>query len=55
MHGLHKNNKKDFKEKKFKEWSKKARELRDSYTDEQIEEFKIELQKLSDLYYIIDK
>ena len=51
MHGLHYNHQKEFKEKKFKEWSKKARELRDSYTDEQIEEFKIELQKLSDMYY----
>ena len=51
MHGLHYNHQKEFKEKKFKEWSKKARKLRDSYTDEQIEEFKIELQKLSDMYY----
>ena len=50
MHGLHYNHQKEFKEKKFKEWSKKARELRDSYTDEQIEEFKIELQKLSNQY-----
>jgi hypothetical protein len=30
---------------------KKARKLRDSYTDEQIEEFKIELKKLSDMYW----
>ena len=54
MHGLHYNHQKEFKEKKFKEWSKKARELRDSYTDEQIEEFKIELQKLSDMYYDVN-
>ena len=51
MHGLHYNHQKEFKEKEFKEWSKKARELRDNYTDKQIEEFKIELQKLSDMYY----
>ena len=51
MHGLHYNHIKAFKEKQFKQWSQKARELRDSYTDEQIEEFKIELKKLSDLYW----
>ncbi len=51
MHGLHYNHTKKFKEKQFKEWSKKARELRDSYTDEQIEDFKIELKKLSDMYW----
>ncbi len=51
MHGLHYNHIKKFKEKQFKEWSKKARELRDSYTDEQIENFKIELKKLSDMYW----
>lgn len=51
MHGLHYNHTKEFKEKQFKEWSKKARELRDIYTDEQIEDFKIELKKLSDFYY----
>ena len=50
MHGLHYNHTKKFKEKQFKEWSKKARELRDSYIDNQIEEFKIELNKLSNLY-----
>lgn len=52
MHGLHYNHTKKFKEKQFKEWSKKARELRDSYNDEQIEEFKIELQKLSDITFV---
>lgn len=52
MHGLHYNHIKEFKEKQFKEWSKKARELRDSYIDEQIEEFKIELKKLSYMYQI---
>ncbi len=51
MHGLHYNHTKEFKEKKFKEWSKKARELRDSYTDEQIEDFKSELKKLSNIYW----
>ncbi len=57
MHGLHYNHQKAFKEKKFKEWSKKARELRDSFKDkdDQLDEFKIELQKLSNMYYIIDK
>lgn len=42
---------KEFKESKFKEWSIKARKLRDTYTDEQIEEFKVELKKLSNLYW----
>ena len=51
MHGLHYNHTKKFKEKQFKEWSKKARELRNSYTDNQIEEFKIELKKLSYMYW----
>ena len=51
MHGLHYNHLKEFKEKQFKEWSKKARELRDTYTNEQIEDFKIELKKLSITYW----
>ena len=51
MHGLHYNHTKEFKEKQFKEWSQKVRELRDSYNDEQIEEFKIELKNLSDIYW----
>ena len=51
MHGLHYNHTKKFKEKQFKEWSEKARELRDTYTNEQIEDFKIELKKLSNLYW----
>ena len=50
MHGLHYNHQKKFTEKKFKEWSKKASELRDSYQDEQIEEFKVELKEMSDMY-----
>ena len=50
-HGLHYNHTKIFKEKQFKEWSKKARNLRDTYTDDKLEEFKIELQKLSNQYY----
>ena len=51
MHGLHYNHTKEFKEKQFKEWSKKARELRDTYNDEQLEDFKLELKKLSDMYW----
>lgn len=51
MHGLHYNHTKEFKEKQFKEWSEKARKLRDSYTDEQLEEFKIELRNLSSMYW----
>ena len=51
MHGLHYNHPKEFKEKKFREWSKKARELRNSYNDSKIEDFKIALTKLSDLYW----
>ena len=51
MHRAHYTHTKKFKEKKFKEWSKKARELRDSYTDEQIEKFKVELLKLSNMYW----
>lgn len=51
MHGLHYNHTKEFKEKQFKEWSKRARRLRDTYTDEHLEEFKMELKKLSDMYW----
>lgn len=51
MHGLHYNHTKEFKEKQFKEWSQKARRLRNTYTDEQIEEFEVELKKLSNLYW----
>lgn len=51
MHGLHYNHQKKFTEKKFKEWSKKARELRKNFTDNQLEKFKVELKKLSDLYW----
>ena len=51
MHGLHYNHSKNFKERQFKEWSKKARELRNSYNDEQVEAFKTELKKLSNLYW----
>lgn len=50
MHRLHYNHTKEFKEKQFKVWSKKARELRDTYTDDQIEDFRMELKKLSDMY-----
>lgn len=51
IHGLHYNHSKVFKEKQFKDWSEKARELRDSYTDNRIEEFKITLKELSNLYW----
>lgn len=51
MHGLHYNHQKKFTEKKFKEWSKKARKLRDKFSDNQLEDFKIELKKLSSLYW----
>ena len=50
MHGLHYNHQKKFTENKFKEWSKKAIELRNNFNDSQIEKFKIELRKLSQLY-----
>lgn len=36
---------------KFNEWSKKAQKLRDKYSNEQIENFKIELKKLSAKYW----
>lgn len=51
MHMLHYNHTKKFKEKQFKEWSEKARELRDNYNDNQIEEFKITLKELSNIYW----
>lgn len=51
MYGRHYKNPKEFPEKKFKRWSKKAIELRNSYNHIQIEEFKIELQKLNQLYF----
>ena len=51
MHGLHYNHQKKFTENKFKEWSKKSRKLRDKFSDNQLEDFKIELKNLSDLYW----
>ncbi len=51
MYGRHYKHPKEFSEKKFKQWSKNAIELRNSYNDIQIEEFKIELQKLSQIYF----
>ena len=51
MYGLHYSNYKVFKEKQFKDWSKNAIELRKNYEDNQLEEFKIELKKLSDSYW----
>ena len=53
MYGRHYKHPKGFTENRFKQWSKKAIKLRDSFNDSQIEEFKIKLHKLSDLYYII--
>ncbi|MBS5857473.1 MAG: DUF6076 domain-containing protein [Clostridia bacterium] len=50
IYGLHYNHTKDFKERQFKEWSNKSRELRDIYNDSQINEFKQELQNLSQSY-----
>lgn len=50
IYGRHYAHSKEFKEKQFKEWSKKAIELRDSYDDSQIEEFKQEMKKLSQSY-----
>lgn len=47
MYVLHYNNSKKFTEDKFRKWSKQARELRDKYTDDKIEDFKEELKKLS--------
>lgn len=55
IYSRHYKNPKEFKEKQFKEWSKKARELIDSYNDSQIEEFKIELENLSNIYLKIQK
>lgn len=55
MYGLHYNNSKKFTEAKFKKWSKQARELRDKYLDDKIEEFKEELKNLSKIYYDVDK
>lgn len=51
IYGRHYSHPKKFTEKQFKQWSKKAIKLRDSYNDSQIEEFKIELQKLSQSYF----
>lgn len=51
IHRAHYTHTKEFKDKKFKEWSKKARELRDNFSDNQLEDFKIELKKLSNLHW----
>ena len=48
VYGLHYNHPKKFSDAKFEKWSKKAKELRNSYDDSQIEEFKMELKKLSE-------
>ena len=54
MHGLHYNHQKQFTEKKFKDWSIKAKKLTTKFTDEQVEEFKIELKNLSNKYWHIN-
>lgn len=51
MYGLHYNHSKEFTEKKFKEWSKKAKKLTSKFIDEQVEEFKVELKNLSQKYW----
>ena len=51
MYGLHYNHPKKFSEKKFKEWSKKANKLKESFTDNQLEDFIIELRKISNTYW----
>ena len=51
IYGRHYSHPKKFTEKQFKQWSKKAIKLRDSYDDSQIDEFKIELNNLSKLYF----
>ena len=55
MYGLHYNNSKKFTEAKFKKWSKQARELRDKYTDDKLDNFKEELKNLSKIFYDFDK
>lgn len=51
IYGRHYSHLKKFTEKQFKQWSKKAIELRDSFNDSQIEEFKNELRKLCQSYF----
>ncbi len=51
MYSLHYNHIKEFSEKKFKEWSKKAHKLKDTYTNEQVQEFKTKLNELSNKYW----
>lgn len=51
MYGRHYKHPKEFTEKEFKQWSKKAVKLRDSFNDSQIEEFKNELRKLCQSYF----
>ena len=51
MYGLHYNHPKQFTDKKFKDWSKKAQKLTTKFTDEQVEEFKVELKNLSQKYW----
>ena len=53
LYNLHYHHPKEFKYNKFKEWSDKSKKLMNKYTDEQLEEFKVELRKLSDKYYIV--
>lgn len=51
IYGRHYSHPKKFTEKQFKQWSKKAIKLRDSFNDSQIEEFKNELRKLCQSYF----
>ncbi len=51
MYSLHYNHIKEFSEKKFKEWSKKAHKLKNTYTNEQVQEFKTKLNELSNKYW----
>lgn len=51
MYGLHYHHSKEFNEKKFKDWSKKAQKLTTKFTNEQENKFKIELNNLSMKYW----
>ena len=55
MYDIHYNHPKEFNEEQFKELSKKAVKIRNSYDDSQIEEFKIELYNLSNKYFTNSK
>lgn len=44
---------KNLEDAKLKKWFKQARELRDKYTDDKLAKFKVELNKLSNMYYLL--